>query len=339
MLDRHAKRDAAALRNLLDVAVEAGLEADKILNKSELSSQSVYTPEAEIETWQELAAIENLMQDESWRSNALISASRLRITSHGTLGYAMLASSNLLDAIKIASRFRSVSLWLCEVTTRRVAKSIEFSVLPHALPQTCQDYCAIRGVASLKVWAEDLLGRQISPTDVRLKIPRPEDLAAFDEHFGCEVEFEAGVYSIAFPLPVFKERLRFADPWICQSSQSELRKIRQQREPSYANRVKDLILDAPKTNGSERTVASALKISGSTLRRRLREEGTTFREIRADTLHAMACILLAGSSKSVDEISYQLGYSEAASFVRSFRRQENISPGAWRKAQRVASVE
>lgn len=337
MLDQHAKRDAAALRVLIELAAEAGIDAATILSESRLSADDVFTSEAEIEVWQELSAIRKLMHERSWVENALNSGARLHITSHGTLGYAMLASRDLRDALRIASRFHSVSLWLCEVTTRRVDNTVEFGVLPHALPEDCQDYCALRGIASLKVWMEDLLRRKISPMRVQLRLSKPDQTTMFEELFDGQPEFGSNSFSISFKRELFREPLTFADPWMRQKSKSELQRIKQKRGSSYANKVRELILDAPQKNGSEKTVSAALKISGSTLRRRLREEGTTFRDVRADTLHSMACLLLAGTSKNVDEIAYQLGYSEAASFVRSFRRKENLSPGVWRKEQRSAN--
>lgn len=338
MLDEHAKRDAAALRVLIDIAGDSGIDAANILKESRLTKEDVFTPEAEIEVWQELAAIRNLMRERNWIENALSSGARLHITSHGTLGYAMLASKDLRDALRIASRFHSVSLWLCEVTTQRVGETVEFAVLPHALPEDCQDYCALRGVASLKIWMEDLLRRTIEPERVQLRLQEPEDPEHFEQLLGIAPEFQSDAFTISFKYDLFREPLTFADPWMRQKSMSELQKIKQKRGSSYANKVRELILDAPQKNGSEKTVSSALKISGSTLRRRLREEGTTFRDVRADTLHSMACLLLAGTSKNVDDIAYELGYSEAASFVRSFRRKENLSPGAWRKAQRAETM-
>jgi AraC-like DNA-binding protein len=337
MIDQHTKRDAGALRVLLDLAAEAGIDAATILKESRLSADDVFTPEAEIEVWQELSAIKRIVRKKSWMENALNSGARLHITSHGTLGYAMLASRDLRDALRIASRFHSVSLWLCEVTTRRVDDTVQFAVLPHALPEECQDYCALRGVASLKVWMEDLLRRKIFPERVRLNLAKPDQAKMFEEFFDGPPEFGSNSYTISFKRELFREPLTFADPWMRQKSKGELQRLKQRRGASYASKVRELILDAPQKNGSEKTVSTELKISGSTLRRRLREEGTTFRDVRADTLHAMACLLLAGTSKNIDEIAYQLGYSEAASFVRSFRRQENISPGVWRREQRSAN--
>tara|TARA_Y100001933_G_C19013731_1_gene570133 strand:+ start:7400 stop:8413 length:1014 start_codon:yes stop_codon:yes gene_type:complete len=334
MLDRNAKRDAAALRILLDVANEQRINPTSILIDTDLNVDNVYSHQAEIEVWQELRAIENLREIEAPLSLAIESASRLHITTLGALGYAMLSSFDIRSALEIAAKFHSISLWLCDVTTEARGNVVEFFVLPHTLPESCRDFCSIRGVASLKVWVSELLGRNIAPLSVQLRTPKPQDSDLYDSFFDTRIEYGAEVYKISFERSLFREPLKLADPWNRQRSEEELKAIKSRREATFANQVRELILINPKKNQSEDTVARSLKISGSTLRRRLKEEGTTFREVRAETLHALARVMLIGSPRNIDEIADQLGYSEAASFVRSFRRIEGIAPGAWRKAER-----
>lgn len=334
MLDRNAKRDAAALRILLDVAAGEALSAETILDRTNLSIEDVYKHNAEIEVWQELVAIENLTSISAPFSLAIASAERLHITTLGTLGYAMLSSRDIRAALEIASKFHSISLWLCDVTTQAREQVVEFFVLPHSLPEACRDFCSIRGIASLKVWVSELLGREIVPEEVRLKLPEPSNAEVYRSFFGCDVDFGTEVYKISFDRSLFREHLKLADPWTRQRSEEELKSIKSRREASFSNQVRELILVDPKSNQSEEAVSNQLKLSGSTLRRRLKEEGTTFRQVRAETLHSLAQVMLLGSTKNVEEIAEQLGYSEAASFVRSFRRIEGTAPGAWRKAER-----
>lgn len=334
MLDKNAKRDAAALRILLDVADEQRISAETILEGTELSTDRVYSYQGEIEVWQELRAIENLRDLEAPLSLAIESANRLHITTLGTLGYAMLSSYDIRSALEIAAKFHSISLWLCDVSTEARGDVVEFFVLPHTLPEACRDFCSIRGVASLKVWFSELLGRDIPPVSVQLRIPEPHDSPVQSAFFGTPVEYSAEVYKISFERSLFREPLKLADPWTRQRSEEELSVIKSRRESTVANQVRELILIDPKENQSEDNLAQVLRISGSTLRRRLKEEGTTFREVRAETLHSLARVMLIGSPKNIDEIADELGYSEAASFVRSFRRIEGMAPGAWRKAER-----
>lgn len=77
-------------------------------------------------------------------------------------------------------------------------------------------------------------------------------------------------------------------------------------------------------------IARDLGMSRQTLYRRLKEEGVTFAEIHDDLRQRMAKDYLAARKVSVNETAYLLGFSEASSFVRAFRRWTGTSPSAFR---------
>jgi AraC-like DNA-binding protein len=72
-------------------------------------------------------------------------------------------------------------------------------------------------------------------------------------------------------------------------------------------------------------------MSPRSLRRRLAEDGTSWRKLVADLLFERACTRLRDDGGSVREIAEELGYSEASHFTRSFRRMAGISPSAYRR--------
>ncbi|MGB3556446.1 MAG: AraC family transcriptional regulator ligand-binding domain-containing protein [Jannaschia sp.] len=76
-------------------------------------------------------------------------------------------------------------------------------------------------------------------------------------------------------------------------------------------------------------VARDLGMSRQTLYRRLKEEDVTFAEVHDDLRRRMALDYLAARKVSVGETAYLLGFSEASSFVRAFRRWTGVSPTAW----------
>jgi AraC-like DNA-binding protein len=76
-------------------------------------------------------------------------------------------------------------------------------------------------------------------------------------------------------------------------------------------------------------------MSARTLRRRLREEGVSFREVLADVRKSLALDYLERSTLSVAEIANLLGYEEPANFHRAFRKWTSEGPGRYRS--RLAS--
>jgi AraC-like DNA-binding protein len=78
---------------------------------------------------------------------------------------------------------------------------------------------------------------------------------------------------------------------------------------------------------SQETAAELLWTSPRTLRRRLAEEGTTWRAVVDDRKFSRAVALLRNGRSSMREIAQELGYSDAAHFSRFFRRRAGVAPG------------
>ncbi len=76
-------------------------------------------------------------------------------------------------------------------------------------------------------------------------------------------------------------------------------------------------------------VAHDIAMSRQTLYRRLKDEGITFAEIHDDLRQRMAMEYLEGQKVTVNETAYLLGFSEASSFVRAFKRWTGLSPTAY----------
>lgn len=76
-------------------------------------------------------------------------------------------------------------------------------------------------------------------------------------------------------------------------------------------------------------IAKDLAMSRQTLYRRLKEENVTFAEIHDGLRQRMATEYLEGQKVTVNETAYLLGFSEASSFVRAFKRWTGLSPTAY----------
>ncbi len=97
---------------------------------------------------------------------------------------------------------------------------------------------------------------------------------------------------------------------------------------------KALLALLPKGDAPLALVAKKLNLGERTLQRRLMEEGVVFAELAAEVREQEAKNLLAGRSAPVAEIATKLGYSDAATFGRAFKRWTGHSPGAYRSRAR-----
>ncbi|MEM9839544.1 MAG: helix-turn-helix domain-containing protein [Pseudomonadota bacterium] len=99
---------------------------------------------------------------------------------------------------------------------------------------------------------------------------------------------------------------------------------------TFAGRVRLLIEEGA---GDQTAVADALGMSVATLRRRLVDEGASFRGLRTETLRAKAEGLLRTDMPLV-HVAERLGFSDVRSFSRAFKTWTGLTPNTMRRSAR-----
>ncbi len=176
-------------------------------------------------------------------------------------------------------------------------------------------------------WLRRVWSRRPSPPS------EPGALAFLD----APVRWSAPVYALIYdaragPLPLARTRDAIPAPRAVYRKLVEL--IAQwERRPlasPLADRVADLLVAHPGWRQPE--VARRLGMSVATLRRRLNQEGTSFRRIRDGVLIGEATRLLR-AGHGLPEIAEALAYADFRSFSRAFKAATGQTPAAWRARQ------
>ncbi len=74
-------------------------------------------------------------------------------------------------------------------------------------------------------------------------------------------------------------------------------------------------------------LADQLHLSAATLRRRLDDEGESYRTIKDDLRRDLAIALLGDTQQSIAEIACELGFAESSAFHRAFKKWTGARPG------------
>jgi AraC-like DNA-binding protein len=85
------------------------------------------------------------------------------------------------------------------------------------------------------------------------------------------------------------------------------------------------------------SVAHSLGVSRQTLFRRLKAEGTSFALVLDELRWRLAQLHLRDGQRAVVETAFLLGFTEAASFTRAFKRWTGSTPQAFVRARPLAS--
>jgi AraC-like DNA-binding protein len=186
-------------------------------------------------------------------------------------------------------------------------------------------------VAVLFSILRELCGPGWSPTEVRFARRRPEDIAPFRRLFGASLRFERERNALVFPSHWLSRPLPQSDPELRHLLQQRIAAVEAEQVGDFATKVRGVLRSALLTDqASAAHVAALFSMHGRTLHRRLHACGTGFRELADETGFAIARRALEDTSMDVSQVAGMLGYADASSFTRAFRRWSGTTPAAWR---------
>lgn len=99
-----------------------------------------------------------------------------------------------------------------------------------------------------------------------------------------------------------------------------------ERNVNLTEQVRQFIMMSPARAWTAQDVASRLAVSVPTLRRRLREESHSFRQIVEEVRMAVALSQLQSTRLPVGEIALQCGYLSSSRFTARFRQHYGCLP-------------
>jgi AraC-like DNA-binding protein len=178
---------------------------------------------------------------------------------------------------------------------------------------------------------------QARPWFVAFDYPPPSYRADYSRVFEGVERFGQPFNGIVFDRKLLGAVQIYKDPELHAAivSRAEKRVAQMVDGAAYAERIRRHILDgaAPKHHDMP-AIARALGLSARSLRRRLAEEGTTFREVVDGALGTLAKRLIAEHDGTIEAAAYAMGFSHPSAFHRAFKRWTGATPASSRSGRR-----
>jgi AraC-like DNA-binding protein len=235
------------------------------------------------------------------------------------------AIRRLIEFSRIATGFEAVEMVVDDTSTR-----LYFD--PAGQTQTDQLVVDIV-MAVAHRFSGWLIGEQIVLDAVHLPGAAPPHASEYQLIYGVSPAFAKRRAAMTFSsrylsAPIIRSEDELIE--FIRTSPNDLL-FRQDYQPTASSRVRRMI---ERRRADEAVtvddVAKRLSVSAQHLRRLLREEGTSFREIREEILRDEAIASLVRGGETVEELSDRLGFSEPSAFRRAFRRWTGNPPGSYR---------
>lgn len=317
----------------------AGHDASAVLAGSGLTLALLDEPNRQVPLPVGVMVLANVFQLDPNPGLAMAIGRQLNLRSHGFLGYAVMSSRTVGEAIDLSIRYFRTRTSLFAI---RLFREDEHAVvqLDDRLPPSALTPWLIDALMTLML----VCGRQVTGRDfhgeVRLVSPRRPHHDDWPEIAQARVRFGAAFNQIRFPRLGLQLPISTLDPHLQQMAlaqcEEELKRLHD--SGGLLADVRRQIRQHLADDASLERVASELGMSARTLRRRLGELGTSYQMLLEQLRRGRAVELLLHTPRTVEDIARDLGYEDPSNFGRAFRRWTGQSPRAYRAGRGGSDV-
>lgn len=179
-----------------------------------------------------------------------------------------------------------------------------------------------------------LFARDARPEYVAFEHAAPPYRAEYTRIFDGVERFEQPFTGIVFDRALLGTVRLLRDPEFHAviEAHSEKRLSRLTRGSTYADRVREYLLEQPNAESRDmRAAARALGLSVRSLRRKLQKEGAAYSDIADGALATLAKRLLSDERRTIQETAYAMGFSAPSAFHKAFKRWTGTTPKEFRQ--------
>lgn len=263
---------------------------------------------------------------------------RINLPNYGVLGSAMMAASNLDEALSLLAQFAPLVSWASH--SQLSSETFEgkpctcLTIFPTATDSLTAALEIDSTFASMQVLFNELMAEPV-PFAV-VDIARDCSADALQDHrrlFSCPVRsgqsrnallVSQSVLNTPLPHPQPQHRELYRD--LCRQSTAALTE-----ERGLLGAVRSRLQGQEVGFPTLAQLAAQFNISARTLRRQLRAAGVSFQSLLDESRYREARRYLGSTELTVETIGLRLGYADARSFRTAFRRWSGMTPAQFRR--------
>jgi len=334
-MPRNSTVGSIHVSDLLDALRALGADAAALGSSVGIPERSLRDPEARIPSARLLALFERA--ERRLRDPLVGLHAGERVKTRGPLFYLLLSSPHLDGGLRSLARFARIALDTQQIRIS-IGDDVATLVVEPGDPAIDRSHHAVDYLMAAILGSIRRAVPDLRPLGVDLThgpIGAPSEAARV---FGCPVRFGCRRNVLRFPAASLMGAPAAANAAIADQigkyAAALLARV-------TSDRVQDLAADVIRTllvegiRPAQVIAARRLNMSERTLKRRLREEGTTFKSVRDRVRSETAAALLSNQSLKIGAVAQSVGFVETASFTRAFSRWSGSSPARYRQRLRA----
>lgn len=316
-----------------------GVSRESLLKGTGLENLDFSDAGGSVSDAQHICLLRNALQLSHDPGLGLALGSQRPISTLESLGFAMMHSETLRDAILVGCQYQIISgrfsgrLVVLSMRTEGDEAVLEIEVA--AAPDDLLLFAVedmLGSILSTTLW---VTGRPLPLREIRCAFPEPAHGKAYQQQFSCAVVFDAPRTQVRFDAAFLAMRLPMASSNAARVYRAQCEKLMRadvgNHDDEWVRNIRIKIMMFVDRQFPLDECAAQLGISARTLRRRLQERGLSYQDLADGVRADFARGYLESSRLSIECIAERLGFSESNSFSRAFRRWTGMSPRDFRK--------
>lgn len=189
-------------------------------------------------------------------------------------------------------------------------------------------------LATFGMLGRAITGKPLTPRAVRVRHREPARAERLRAEFGPHLFFDADADELVFDRAFLALPVVGYDAALCEILERHAQQMLEESSPApgVVRSVREAVAVALRGHApSCAEVAARLAMSERTLRRKLVEHGTSYRELLDAARRDLALRYLRATDLDVSEIGFLLGFANVGAFGRAFRRWVGASPVEYRR--------
>lgn len=300
-----------------------------------LTPEQLTSPETAVSLEQVLTCCRNAIRLSRDPRFAYRAGLRSHITTYGMYGFALFSSNDFRQMVRFAVDYHLLAMPTSDISFAEKNGQGIWTIAP--LVDLQPDRALYRFLVELQFGIcvslhHDVMGPSFKPRELQMAYAPIGDIDGYRTTFECDVKFNQPENRIVFDAawldrqPDYGSQINHAV--MVRMCDSLLREKALQM--GLRGTIREILLpNLAKPPGFD-AIAEQLNMKARTLRRKLREEGVSYREMIDELRMHVALKYLSDTHLTVEDIAISLGFSEAANFRQAFFRWTGKTPRDFR---------
>jgi AraC-like DNA-binding protein len=335
----------AATQSLLGLGALAaelgsqGVSVKDLFARTGASASQLEDVNARISHRQRLAIYRNARALAKRSDIGLLAGARQRISDFGIYGYAMVSSLTFGEALMFSLEHITMAGPAVKQISFRIEgqtailRSHGFDTLGEILPFGAEFWRS-----SMTSLFNRVLETPFPSTRMIFPFSPPAHWRNYERLFNCPIDFNADRLEWHFNADVLNRECPNANPITAKICQQVCAVMLTEGpgESDLVRRIRIACLNSPRRFPDAGEIAQQLGLSRRTLHRHLADEGLSYQSIVDGMRRAVATELLENTHLGIKQVAERIGFADATSFRKAFRKWTGQAPSQIRSVRDLA---